>query len=547
MFKTLSKNYQNNEKDNEVIFEIERGTTPINRVRYNLGGFYSFGNIDYSYESHSDYQSGAVTVSILTAGMSVVSSTTASAGDYSYNYIYTSSALWDGEGSEYERKYTFPTVTLSIIASRDATLHKITFISSASKLSTLSTVMHPSNVIRPTGDDLVAAENEISYKYLSGNPTANLINVTTDGIDYHINGDDMGYADRSIKDYYIVGSVSNVNLSSYAPTFTIESMANIYQYTTLEKLQKYGLGKQDADKENIISDKTILSNHDTTYIYALYESGAETRVFLVELDENNNWVRAYNDTWDGNLSSTSYSIDSKTHAITCDGKNYTVSPLSGTTKAGNKSLYMNYIGSPLPDSDGDDTTDNSHFWYVSYAVFSEAALVGVDNEAVKYYHVAMIDLENTNLFVFEIKAPTDFTNTSIYLTLVYKIYNDKNEYVETKTLSIFADYYETVDGFRIYKALYNITLLPRAYYYFNLSLPGGYSATYEITNGKVNTNKVIEDKVNEEGAYLPPASIIIQEIDITITLYKAPNVSDDVWGLGTVGKYNISATFKKEE
>ena len=128
------------------------------------------------------------------------------------------------------------------------------------------------------------------------------------------------------------------------------------------------------------------------------------------------------------------------------------------------------------------------------------------------------------------------------MTLSYRVYDDSDKYSYTKTLSLFADYDTTSGTYKVYVPNYSITLLPRAYYDFTLSLPGGYEASYTVTNNKKNCNK----NDVEEGKYLPPASLIIQEIDITITITETAENPSGVWSKGTSSTYAVIATEKDE-
>jgi hypothetical protein len=272
------------------------------------------------------------------------------------------------------------------------------------------------------------------------------------------------------------------------------------------------------------------------------DSSNTTKIFLIEIDMNNGykWLAAYPDSWNGS-DATTLTLNATTHAITDGTTTYTVSDMAGVASSKNQSLYMNYIGNPLTDTDSTDSIDNSHFWYVSYVVFSEDALVNGTNK-IKFYHVSMIDLENTNYFVFTINAPTTYQQNSIYLTLTYNVYDDNNNLSETRVLSLFANYDSVSGSYKVYIPTYSITLLPRAYYSFTLSLPDGYAANYEVTNGKKNTN----NNANEEGKYLPPASLIIQEIDITITIYEVPSTESGIWGIGTSSTSQVNVTEKSQ-
>ena len=524
---TQSKNYSSTAANNIINFSFRRGTKPVFRVKYNLGGFYILGDPEYDYVLEKEYKEGDTTVTVLTAGLSIEVNNSADAGTYTFYYKYKSTGDWDG--TDYIREYVFPAINVVKLASTNAQLDSITFITSATKISTLSTVIYPLGPIRPTGDDLVVADNEVSYEYLSASESNNLINVDSERIAYN------GYDTQAYMNYYIVGAVSNVNLSSYAPTFSIEEYAQIYQYTTLAKLKEYG-----ADNNQVKTDKTILEDTTRVFIYVPYvDPSNNVKIFLIEIDMNNGykWIAAYEDSWKGTGATTVTSLNATTHAIVLGGVTYTVSDLAGKTDAKNSSLYMNYIGNPLTDSDSTDEKDDSHFWYVSYIVFSEDALVNGTNK-IKFYHVSMIDLENTNFFVFTIKAPTTLDVNNIYMTLAYRVYDENGNYSSTKTLSLFADYDETSGTMKVYSSVFDLALLPRAYYYFTLSLPSGYAATYEVTNGKKNSNK----NASEEGGYLPPASLIIQEIDITITIEATSESHAGIWAIGTSSTYDVKAT-----
>ena len=149
--------------------------------------------------------------------------------------------------------------------------------------------MYPSSPIRPTGDALVTADGEVSYEDLSADASNNKINVTSGSIVYN------GYDADNYQNYYIVGAVSNVNLSSYATTFGIDEYSQIYQYTTLSKITEYG-----SDNNQTKTDKTVLENTNRVFIYVPYvDSSNTTKIFLIEIDMDNGykWLAAYPDSW----------------------------------------------------------------------------------------------------------------------------------------------------------------------------------------------------------------------------------------------------------
>ena len=80
---------------------------------------------------------------------------------------------------------------------------------------------------------------------------------------------------------------------------------------------------------------------------------------------------------------------------------------------------------------------------------------------------------------------------------------------------------------------YALQLMPTAYYKFYINLPSGYEATYTVTKGKENTYKKNPNS-DEAGSYLPPSSLVTQDIKITITI-KAKDVDEatSTWGINT--------------
>jgi hypothetical protein len=319
----------------------------------------------------------------------------------------------------------------------------------------------------------------------------------------------------------MIGVLSNANLSYYAPIFKIEDHAEIYQYTTREKLDYYGILNQ-GDK----SDRSILSNHDTCYIYVPYDNGEGiVTVFLVEVDDQNQWGNVY--TTDSNATGDPITtLDSNKGSFEYEGVTYSVHESAGKP-TNNSSLYMDYIGTPLED----------HFWYVSYVVFSENALNTTNNEFVKYFHLSLIDLTNNVYFDIIVNTPLDLPLDSIYITFAgLGIEVDENTII-SKQLSANVTKDSVTSEYATYILDNDIQILPTGYYYFYLDLPDGYKVTYEITNGKTNKN---EADSGYDGAYLPPSSIVPQRISITFTVLEDENISG-LWGVSTSEIYSRMA------
>ncbi|MBP5242799.1 MAG: hypothetical protein J6Z36_03815, partial [Clostridia bacterium] len=86
----------------------------------------------------------------------------------------------------------------------------------------------------------------------------------------------------------------------------------------------------------------------------------------------------------------------------------------------------------------------------------------------------------------------------------------------------------------------NLQVLPNGYFYFYVDLPSGYKATYVITNGKANNIATATYADENEGAYVPPSSIVTQTIKVAIIIDHAANDDSSVWA------EKISDTYTKQ-
>ena len=60
----------------------------------------------------------------------------------------------------------------------------------------------------------------------------------------------LAAASAAVTDYYALGTVSDSDLTYYAPTVSIDEYAQIYKYTTLTKLTNYG---EDVPDKSILT------------------------------------------------------------------------------------------------------------------------------------------------------------------------------------------------------------------------------------------------------------------------------------------------------
>lgn len=520
--------------DNSISVEFNRGFEPQYRIKYTLSNFYllvnnfdSLFNIDYS-----DDMTG-IQFEKSYGGLTAILTDNCDAGEYTFTYIYKNTGIWDD--SNYDRIWEFPSFTIIKKYSEDATLNNITYIDGLSMLSSTSTVLSAEKVFRPS-KNLEDSTNEIDYDTFSKLDNS-LKGIEAEGTKINYNNAGVDYSIKDYTDYYLVGSLSNAKLSFYAPIFKIEEHAEIYQYTTKNKLTKYGLGAQDQG-ETDISDKEILTDHSERYLYVPYASktgNVETiTIFLVAINDKNEWGKVYTVESNATVKVADLNGDRNRGFTISDGttetKYYKHSSAGKATD--NTSLYMDYIGTPLDD----------HFWYVSYVVFSEDSLKTENTKYVKYYHLALIDLTNNLYFDIQVNAPLDLKLDSIYFTFAAEHVATQTDGVYiSKQLSVYVKNTNDDDN-NIYLIDREISFLPTGYYYFYLDLPNGYKVTYEITNGKTNKN----DGSIYKDAYYPPSSIVTQKISIVFTVVKDTG-SSEIWGVSTSALYSILAKEKEEE
>ena len=268
---------------------------------------------------------------------------------------------------------------------------------------------------------------------------------------------------------------------------------------------------------------------------------------------------------------------------------YTVNKNAGSVSKDNESLYDNYAVE----------CENGRFWYVSYVVFSEDFFLnglGVNAKdstyntttsnwgtRIKFYNVTIIDVSNNIRFILEVDAPKGFSAeylNNIYVTFAYNKYTS-TIMTDSKQLSAYVAYatqlytesggtYTPVDAANLngstkyyffdytsnsYKEVewstkgtvydtfvseYGLQLLPTAYYRFNLDLPNGYVATYKVS--KANTYDPVNTQISEDGAYLPPSSIVTQTIKVTITIKEGTTADQSSWGISTSNVSTVVAT-----
>lgn len=542
----------------EVSLSYSRDDKDVSYViRYNFNNIETLGATFNSYSVNSNYISSSGS----SGGLLVDIYDEAECDDYVSYLIYNRSGNWsDGE---YDREYHFPIVTITKTAATNAFINKITFLEENPVLSTTATIMNYGNAIKSGLSTDYVDDKEPSYdKMKETESSLRDIEVTTSEINYKVD------ATRNALNYFAVGSISNATLSDYAPTFKIEDHAEIYQYTTEIKNTGYGYGKQTK------TDTEVLTTQVNTVLY-LYVPFVfyDTQIALYDSETTNNYsqviylVKCVNGKWTTiydlemnimvNSNNEEVNYDNETNSFTYNGKTYVKSEYAGKTVKDNISLNMDYIGTPL----------DNHFWYVSYVIFSESYLLNYqENSNLKFYHLAIIDATNTIYFDFTVKACDSYNNlgiSSIYLSLtdnVYKTESNEEKFDYTKYISGFlipsyvrktvtsdtfdllkANLYVLNEGEYVKATYFNsnteyyelqytlnskLQVLPRGYFYFFIDLPKGYTASFKITT----TNKAnINSNISENGAYLPPSSIVTQRISVEITIEEG--ASGTYWGI----------------
>lgn len=530
-----------NDADNDIKSAFERGEEPIYRIKFEMSNFYTLGDVSYA----CDYiAKEGVAASTVGAGISVQISDAADTGEYEFTYIYSSEGIWS-DGT-YVREYTFPSLILSKNPSKDAALSRLTFLDSNVVASGLSTIINPNYALKPVENQAALTNaNELYYYDELYNSSGKEILVDGKTINYNNLGNDYATTDTESEyftnHFFSLGSIANAQLQYYAPVFDIEDHAQMYQYTTLNKLKYYGATKQQKSDTEVLT--SIFEDGDITYLYIPFSTeDNKAAVFLVELDiTNNTWTNVYTTAFDGTNADTealgSLNGD-KTTGISYQGSTYYVDASAGKP-IDNVSLYMDYIGSPEQD----------HFWYISYIVLSEDYLkdsTPSDNLAYKCYHISLIDITNTVFYEISIKAPKDFALESLYLTIGYNVYDVVNNVEQstftTNSISAYAskDSESQFDGYDSYTLNSNLSILPNGYYYFYVDLPDGYAA--KLTVDKVNRNDMDYQngsyyKESEDGAYLPPSSIVTQKVAVQIEIYSTLESDGTIWGEATSNIY----------
>lgn len=526
-------------EDSYVAVGFNRGSEPEYRIKYNLNNFYTIGNVSYKLSDETINNGTAANKTY--AGLTVIVSNNNEPDTYKYNYIYSSKGVWEND-EEYSREYTFPTLYIVKGYSKNSLLERLTFLDQSVVVGNTVSVMKPStssssSILAGTSTDGVDGK-EITYNEIFSSNSRD-IEIKGKSIRYNNDSDST-----SISDYYSIGTVSNSDLSYYAPTFGIEEHAQIYQYTTLKKLQAYG---QDSQTE---SDNEVLSNHETTYLYVPFiDTNNNVKVFLVELDSNNKWNNIYETTYSGsedkvgsfNSAFDTLNANANNATFTYGGTTYTLdTDISGVASDDNISLYMDYIGNPL----------DNHFWYVSYVVFSEAYLHGdSDSGNVRYYHISIVDASNTIYFDVTLWAQQDFAPTEVYMTISENIY--KGDETTPTTSQISGYLVKTLDSkdingktYNKYLLRYNLQTLPKGYFYFYLDLPKGYGSTVTTDmENQIDETSTIGKK--EVGSFLPFTSIITKTIKLEFILNESDN-SESNWGVTTSDYYFVQAIYTED-
>lgn len=543
---------------------FNRGETPEYRIKYILTNFYTLGD-DITYHITDATKSNGTSVSESYLGLTATFSEKNEPGTFKYEYVYESTGTWEN-GVKYTRSYTFPALYIILGYSRDALLHRLTFLDQSVIIGNTASVMKinsNSSTAILAGDTTTAVDNhEVTYQ-----------NIFKDSSrDIEIKGKTIKYSsgtdDTSITDYYAIGTVANADLNNYSPTFAVEEHGNIFQYTTIEKLQYYGSGKQySIDPAVDKSDAEVLTNHDTLLLYIPFVKNNQTEILIVELEkvtttnngitkQNYIWKNVYDRFYDGadTGSASSHFIGAYTNSKTTLDmmSNPTNAAIAGYTlsdecgKLTSSALYMDYIGTPV----------ENHFWYVSYVVFSEAALHGeLDEGNMRYYHISIVDAVNTIYFEVKLYAPADFAaiekNQTLYMTISENIYNDTTK-TSTRQISGYlvaqtdedGDFVTGTDshnnGLVLYKLRFKLQTLPRGYFYFSIDLPNGYvvTATTDMKNQLYKSNITAED-----GSFLPYTSIITKTVQLEFVVREGEDEAAKAWAIATSDIYTRDATY----
>ena len=504
--------------------------TPEYRIKYNLDNFYTLGEYteNYSYDTPISETYHGITVSV-----------SADVGIYKYTYKYSRSSNWNE--IPYTREFTLPALYVIKGYSKESKLSRLTFLNQSIVLGNTVSVMkynsEKSTSILLNNSATSVDGKEVLYSEIFASSARNI-----EIRDKTINYSNLAKSD-SVTDYYAIGTVSNSELSYYAPTFGIDERAQIYQYTTKTKLKSYG-------EKQTSSDATILTNHDDMYLYVpfTYDKDGKTLtvVYLIQLDSNGNWYKVYTTDYNGeDESKLVYSYESAFSTLEAsnkasfnkDGIIYSLSANSGMANDDNQSLYMDYIGNPAL----------GHFWYVSYVVFSESYLNGENIDGnIRYFHISIVDATNVVYFDVTLWAPQSFTSTDVYMTISENIYSDTTLTSSRQTSGYLEKQEETkiVNGTTYYKyrLKFNLQTLPKGYFYFYVDLPDGY--TVKVMTDMVNqldTSTIPGNK--EEGSFLPYTTIITKTINLVFVVDEGKDADASKWALSTSDIYTRKATY----
>ena len=420
----------------------------------------------------------------------------------------------------------------------------LSFIDEYKALGVSATLLAYENALIPNEN---TAGNRTTYKYSSDEIYFNT--YSNSGITIAADGEITYSSNKTAnKNYYILGSVTDASLASYAPTMGINDYAEVYQYLNINKAKGLYGSSQTTNDTSLLNT----AGTDTVYLYLPYyvdsngdgkeSEGDEYEIVLVKMVVSNgvktlsNVYKTNSTIFSGNEEATPdatltgvtlENIHSSSNTFTMSTKTYKISEYCG--QPGNSSLYMNYIGDP---KDG-------HFWYVSYAIFSESYLNSKsDTESVDYYHISIIDKTNNIYFTIKVNIPVGFTDNAIYMSINYITY-DGNNPVENSV----AVYAIESDETRVFYTQYQLAMLPTGYYSFTLELPLGYKVTY--TASRTNKKDMPGDDHNGEhtGTYLPPSSVVPIEIDLEFNVLVDTSLqgSTNTWGMGTTSTRTITA------
>lgn len=514
---------------------------------------------------------------------------------YSYNETtgeYVNANLAPNTVIGEQRKLVFPKLRIIKTPSKNALVNSATFLDQYEALGALATLIYPDGAIVPSSSaKKYSSSTEAIYSELINGSQRISVDPTNREINYkYVNGTTTKKYDETTNDYYIVGTTSEAELDRYAPTLTLQdTYSKVFRFASTTRNVEY-LGNQQNK-----TDADILNKHnDENFIYLYVPFVGSDGSSIVLAVKTTLKDMKYEEIWSQDFktkygSSSVKGKDLYNLKFTYQNVTYTVNPNAGSVSKDNESLYDNYAVE----------CENGRFWYVSYVVFSEDFFLnglGVDAKnstyntttsnwgtRIKFYNVAIIDVSNNIRFILEVDAPKGFSAeylNNIYVTFAYNKYTS-TIMTDSKQLSAYVAYatqlytesggtYTPVDAANLngstkyyffdytsnsYKEVewstkgtvydtfvseYGLQLLPTAYYRFNLDLPNGYVATYKVS--KANTYDPVNTQISEDGAYLPPSSIVTQTIKVTITIKEGTTADQSSWGISTSNVSTVVAT-----